>query len=53
MDAVTPPAELIDEDWCTIAETARRLGRHPRGHLQPHKARHAANLGQTVISASW
>jgi hypothetical protein len=28
MDAVTPSAEL-DEDWCSIAEAARRLGVTP------------------------
>jgi hypothetical protein len=29
MDAVTPPADLVDEDWCSIAEAARRLGVTP------------------------
>jgi hypothetical protein len=29
MDAVTPPAEIVDEDWCSIAEAARRLGVTP------------------------
>jgi hypothetical protein len=29
MDTVTPPAEPIDENWCSVAEAARRLGVTP------------------------